>query len=98
MTMWEDEDEIQWDGPNATYQSRARIRTHKRPGETERPENLVWAHDNCDGLVRVVRMTAQDVNANPRSIARCYPDDDLIMRITSLDERSGVFRAESVAS
>ena len=87
-----------WDGPKATYQSRARIRTHKRPGETERLENLKWARDNCDGRVRVVRMTARDEKANPRSIATCYPDDDLIMRVTALDEAKGTFRAESIGN
>lgn len=93
MTMWEDE--IDWDGPKAIYQSRARIRTRKRPGETERIANLKWARDHCDGLVRVVRMTAQDVKANPRRIATCRPDDELVMRITALDEANGSFRAES---
>lgn len=95
MTMWEDE--IVWDGQKATYQSRARIRTHKRPGETERLENLKWARDNCGGHVRVVRMTAQDENATPRSIATCYPDDDLILLVTELDETNGTFRAESIS-
>jgi len=94
MTMWEDE--IRWDGPKATYQSRARARTRKRAGETERLENLKWARDHCDGLVRVVRMTAQDENANPRSIATCYPDNDLVMRVVALDETDGTFRAESI--
>ncbi len=96
MTMWEDE--IVWDGSKATYQSRARIRTHKRAGETERLGNLMWARDNCDGRVRVVRMTARDEKANPRSIATCYPDDDLIMRVTALDEVNGTFRAESIGN
>lgn len=93
MTMWEDE--IVWDGARATYQSGARIRAHKRAGKTELYENLKWARDNCDGQVRVVRMTARDEKADPRSIATCYPDDDLIMRVT-LDEANGTFRAVSI--
>lgn len=95
ITMWEDE--ITQDGPMVIYQSRLRTRTRKRPGETERLENLIWAHDHCDGLVRVVRMTARDEKANPRSIATCYPDDDLIMCVTALDKAKGTFRAESVS-
>jgi hypothetical protein len=96
ITMWEDE--ITEDGPTLMYQARLRPRTRKRPGETERLENLIWARDHCDGLMRVVRMTARDVNANPRSIATCYPDDEHIMRITALDEANGTFRAESISS
>jgi hypothetical protein len=94
MTMWEDE--IKWEGPKATYQSRARVRTNRRPGETERLEYLKWARDHCAGRVRVVRMTARDEKADPRSIATCYPDNDLIMRVTKLDEVNGSFLAESV--
>lgn len=95
MTMWEDE--IVWDGLKATYQSRVRIRTDKRPGEIERLDNLKWARDYCDGRVRVVRMTARDEKADPRNIATCYPDDDLIMRVTELDEMKGTFRAEGAS-
>jgi hypothetical protein len=34
-----------------------------RPGNRERLENLKWARDYCDGLFRVVIITAKDVNA-----------------------------------
>jgi len=96
ITMWEDE--ITEDGTTVVYQSRRRPRMRKRPGETERLENLIWARNHCGGLFRVVRMTAQDVRANPRSIASCYPDDGLVMRITELNEARGTFRAESVGA
>jgi hypothetical protein len=96
MTMWEDE--ISWDGPKAIYQSRSRVRTRRNPGEAERFENLIWARDHCEGHLRVVMMRARDEDAVPRSIASCFPDDDLIMRITQLDEANGSFRAESVGS
>ncbi|SEP50735.1 hypothetical protein SAMN02990966_07748 [Rhodospirillales bacterium URHD0017] len=98
MTMWEDE--IVWKGRTATYQSLSRnvTRKRKRPGETERLENLKWARDHCGGLVRVVMMTATNKDPYSRKIATCYPADHLIMRIGQLDEGNGTFRAESVTS
>jgi hypothetical protein len=96
LTMWEDEI-TERDG-KTIYQSRLRPKIQRRPGAAERLENLIWARDHCDGLMRVVRMTARDVNAETRSIATCYPDDDLIMRLTELDPRSGRFRAESISN
>lgn len=98
MTMWEDE--IEWDRQVATYKSLPKSvrRPRRRPGETERLENLKWARDHCDGLVRVVRMTASVKDPYTRKIASCYPDDDLIMRIVELDEANSTFRAKSVPS
>lgn len=66
------------------------------PGNRERLENLVWARDHCDGLFRVVITTAKDVNASPREIVDCYPQDKLIMRITGLDDQTGEFTARSL--
>jgi len=65
-------------------------------GNRERLENLVWARDNCGGEFRVVITVAKDVNAAPRSIAECYPQPNLRMRITDLNEQTGEFRAVSV--
>jgi hypothetical protein len=95
MTMWQDE--IGRDGDLMTYQSRPRPPGEEtRPGALERIENLKWARDYCDSLVRVVIMRAEDVKASPRTIADCYPHEKLVMRITYLDEGTGAFRAESV--
>ena len=66
------------------------------PGNRERLENLKWARDHCDGLFRVVITVAKDVNSVPRSIAECYPQPNLVMRITDLNEQTGEFRAASI--
>jgi hypothetical protein len=66
------------------------------PGNRERLENLKWARENCDGQFRVVVTVAKDVAAVPRAIADCYPQPNLIMRITELNEKTGEFRAVSV--
>lgn len=66
------------------------------PGNRERLENLLWARDHCEGRFRVVITVAEDVNARPRKIVKCYPQDKLIMQITKINEQTGEFRAESV--
>jgi hypothetical protein len=66
------------------------------PGNRERLENLIWARDHCGGRFRVVITVAEDVNARPRKIAKCFPQDKLIMQITKINEQTGEFRAEGV--
>jgi hypothetical protein len=66
------------------------------PGNRERVEYLKAAIDNCNGLFRVVWLIAKDNKVTPRKIARCYPDDTLIMQLTRLDESTGEFEAVSV--
>jgi hypothetical protein len=94
--MWDDE--FGREGNRITYQTQYRpaLKGKSRSIESEWVANLTWARTHCDGIVRVVVLAAEDVNANPRTIQYCYPDDSLIMRITHLDVRSGVLRAESV--
>lgn len=94
MTMWDDE--IVWDGKVATYGSLPKKSTRNRPGESERLENLKWALDHCDGIVRVVRMSATHKDPYTRKIAKCFPDDGLIMRVVHLDEKGRTFRARSI--
>jgi hypothetical protein len=65
-------------------------------GNKERVENLVWARDRCGGLFHVVVVTAKDREARPRSIAKCSPAPELVMKLTELDEATGAFRAESI--
>lgn len=96
VAMWEDE--VQRDGNRVTYEPRYRpkLKGKSRRVESELLANLKWARDHCDGLVRVVILTAEDVKAEPRKIMYCYPDDSLVMRITEVDSRKRTFRAESV--
>jgi hypothetical protein len=68
----------------------------RRPGNSERLENLIYSQDYCDGLLRVVITVAEDVNADPRKIADCFPQPKMQMRITYLNRSTGEFRAELV--
>jgi hypothetical protein len=96
VAMWEDE--FGRDGNRITYETRYRPapRGKRRGADSEWAANLIWARTHCDGLVRVVVLTAMDVTANPRTILYCHPDESLIMRITHLDVGAGLLRAESV--
>lgn len=94
MCMWQDE--IKREGDRMVYQSLTPRRGEQnRPGAKERLDNLKWAREHCDGLVRVVVMRAKDTKEDPRSIAECFPHDKLVMRIIHIDEATGEFRAES---
>jgi hypothetical protein len=65
-------------------------------GHTELIENLVWARDNCDGLLRIIVGIAKDTKQEPRSTLECFPQDRLVMRITHLDESTCDFVTERV--
>jgi len=67
-----------------------------RPGFVELIENLVHARDNLKGEVKVIIVVAKDKNANPRSIARSFPQPNLRMRVIELDENEGTFALERV--
>jgi hypothetical protein len=96
VTMWEDE--VRREGDRIVYESRYRpiLKGKSRRADTELIANLKWARDHCNGFVRVVVLTAEDVTADQRKIRYCYPDDSLIMRITEFDPESRTFRAESI--
>ena len=88
LTMWKDE--IASENSSSVYESSPRnLLTEKRPGFSERLAHLKWARDNCDSRVRVVILKKDSRGG----IAECFPAKDLIMRITSLDEKTGAFRA-----
>jgi hypothetical protein len=95
VAMWEDEFERH--GDRIMYQSRYRpiFKGKLQRISNQWIANLKWARNHCNGLVRVVIIQAEDVQANPRTIKLCHPDNSLVMRITHLDTETGVFRAES---
>ena len=66
-----------------------------RPGNIERRDHLIWAMDHCDGLFRVVLLTAKDPSSSPRETLSAQ-SDDIIMRIMELDRRTGEFHAVEV--
>lgn len=87
VTLWQDEFSkgMIYERPAAHRQVRS------RHGFPEMMENMRWAIDNADGLVRMIIAVARDPSASPRSIKECFPDPRK-MRITDLDEHSGAFR------
>jgi hypothetical protein len=64
------------------------------PGKRYLFEHLRWAFDHCNGTVRIV-VSVRDLNDRARTID-CYPQPNLIMRITHLDTEAGAFRLEQV--
>ena len=62
----------------------------KSNGMKEMFDNLQWALDNCDGVVRVIIAIAKDISARPRSIAECFPSA-LRLRVTSVDVKAASF-------
>lgn len=65
-------------------------------GHLELIGNLKWARDHLDGEVSVIIAVARDKTASPRSIAECFPQPNLIMRVIELDENSGDFTLERI--
>jgi hypothetical protein len=97
LTVWKDG--LDYTGKPIVYDTFNRPNLNEwkgLPGNRERLDNLIYARDHCEGHFRVVITVAEDVNASPRKIARCYPQDKLLMKITKMDEQTGEFRAESV--
>jgi hypothetical protein len=81
------------------YEEETGARTREwvdRPGNRERIQNLIWARDHCDGVLRVVMARAKDINARPREIDDCFPRENLYMRITYLSEETGQFGAVAI--
>jgi hypothetical protein len=65
-----------------------------RPGFGELMENLVWAREKCNGRLHVIIAIARDRNADPRSIAECFPSP-MVMKLTHLDVGTGAYVAEA---
>ena len=97
ITLWKDR--LSFDGGAIVYDDMG-IDTGAwvdRPGNRERIENLKWARDNCDGYFRAVVTVAEDISAQPRRIADCYPQPRWNMRLVDLNESTGEFRAVHVS-
>jgi hypothetical protein len=96
VAVWDDE--LERAGDHIVYETRYRptLKGKLRGVDSEWIANIKWARARCASLVRVVILTAEDSQANPRTVRYCYPDDSLVMRITNFDNRTGEFRAESV--
>jgi hypothetical protein len=53
-------------------------------GNRERIDNIKWARDNCDGLMKVVIITAKDETAREREIAETYTQRSASVRLAYL--------------
>lgn len=67
-----------------------------RPGFVELLENLKYAEDSLSGEVRIILAKPKDADASPRSIDRCWPQPNLIMRVKALDLNAGTFTLERI--
>jgi hypothetical protein len=67
-------------------------------GNRERIDNIKWARDHCDGLMKVVIITAKDETAREREIADCIVQRRMIMKLVDLNEDTGEFSAVNVGS
>ena len=93
VTFWQD----QFEEGGRIYRGRRRpSEAIGKAGRTELLENLKWARDNCDGVLRIIIAIAKDPKAEPRSISECFPQKTLRMRIISLDETTGEYVAERI--
>jgi hypothetical protein len=93
VAMWEDE--IVREDDRVTYQSRfgPTLKGRSQKVSLQWITHIKWAIKRCDSRVRVVVLTAEDMAASPRVIRSCYPDDTLIMQITSFNAKTGCFEA-----
>lgn len=65
----------------------------QRPGHAERIRHLAHSRDHLDGRFRAVIARAVDVNADPRDIAGCHPQQDVWWQLDEFDEATGAFKA-----
>ena len=95
VAMWDDE--IVRQDSRVTYQSRfgPPLKGKSQKVSMQWITNLKWAIARCGSRVRVVVLTAEDAQANPRVVSSCYPDDTLIMRITRFNAKTGCFEAST---
>ena len=99
MTFWKDQLNYRSDPISySTFGSPTLSAWLDKPGNHERIENLKWARDHCDGLMHVVVIEAEDARAEPRRIAKSFPQTRLMMKLTELNETTGEFSAINVGT
>jgi hypothetical protein len=94
LTLWKHE----FKGPagNMVYARNDLGDWHKGNGSRTFLMDLAYALANCEGRVKVI-VVARDWSASPCvRTAECYPQKNLLMRITYLNLETGAFRLEQV--
>jgi hypothetical protein len=98
LTMWTDQ--ISWRRERLLYQAKVkpgRDAWVKLQGNQDRIDKLQHAQNNCGGLFRAVIVEAIDTEARPRSTRSMYfADDELVMKLMTLNPTTGEFTALSV--
>jgi hypothetical protein len=97
MTFWKDA--FDYSSSPISYSTFGSPRLHiwkDKPGNRERIENLKWARDRCDGLMKVVIIEAKDLNVDKREIAESYAQRRMVMKLVELNEETGEFSAVNV--
>lgn len=94
LTVWDDE--VLPDGSVDYFGSTNLEQWTHRLGNKDRIRNLQHALEHCDGLVRVVRVTAADTQAGTRRIKQRSADPDTILKVMKLCNITGEFRAKPV--
>jgi hypothetical protein len=68
---------------------------HRGASSREFFDDLKWAVENGDGLVRVVVVVKDRQALRPRTL-ECYAARNLVMRVTHVDVEAGAFKLEQV--
>lgn len=68
----------------------------ERTGNKRRIIHLAHAVSRLEGRFRAVIAKAEDITADPRKIARCFPQEGVFWQIDSLDETTGAFTAHVI--
>lgn len=98
LLLWTDEMNYKTKPPTcSTFDLPSLPAWRDRPGNKERIENLVWARDKNGGKFFVVMAKAKDPNELTRQTDEAYPTK-IVMRLTRLNEETGEFSAEVVAT
>src|SRR5262249_32438503 len=94
LALWKDK--LNYSDGRAVYHDLLDPPERQGAGAQNRTDNMAYAMEHCGGVFGVVICVAEDVNERPRSIAECWPQDRLQMRVTEFDPQTGEFCAEQV--
>jgi len=92
VTLWQDQ--FTRENGRVVYARNFPPEIAARPGFRELMDNLSWARDHCDGRFNVIVAIPKNRNAEPRSIAECFPSK-MVMKLTHLNAAAGEFVAEA---
>lgn len=71
-------------------------RWRERLGHDARIRHLAHCRDRLNGRFRAIIARAVDVDADPREIASCFPQEAAVWQLDHLDEDTGAFTAHAM--